>query len=76
MGFQRVGVNLLSRFANHHGHRSLAPLRVRSANHRDRRDRRVLADQAFELQRADPLSPRLDHVFDPVLDFHDAQGVD
>src|SRR5947207_9169182 len=56
--------------------RPLVPLRLLDADHRRLGDGRVRHRDALEVDRADPLAARLDHVLRAVGDLHDAVRVD
>src|SRR5437899_2617429 len=56
--------------------RPLVPLRMLDADHRRLGDRRVRHRDALEVDRADPLAARLDHVLRAVGDLQDSVRVD
>ena len=75
------GEDLVSRrllaLAQHHAReRALAPLGVRQADHRGLGHRRVRHDLVLELDRADPLAARLDHVLGAVAQLDVAVRID
>src|SRR5512145_150640 len=68
--------HLLARLLDRDDDRTLVPFRVTHADHRGFGDRRVRDRDVLEVDRADPLAARLDHVLRAVGDLHVAVGVD
>src|SRR5216683_5863321 len=58
------------------GHRPLAPVGVRDADHRGFHDGFVPAKDLLELERRNPFAAGLDHVLDPIGDHQIAVPID
>src|SRR6266850_1720320 len=71
-----VARHLLPRLLHRHDDRPLVPFRMLDADHRGLGDRRMRDGDVLEVDRADPLAARLDHVLRAVGDLDVAVGID
>src|SRR6267142_2187629 len=73
---QLVARHLLPRLLHRHDDRPLVPFRMLDADYRGLGDRRMRDGDVLEVDRADPLAARLDHVLRAVGDLDVAVGID
>src|SRR6266850_418787 len=71
-----VARHLLPRLLHRHDDRPLVPFRMLDADYRGLGDRRMRDGDVLEVDRADPLAARLDHVLRAVGDLDVAVGID
>src|SRR5688572_13459005 len=73
---QLVFRDVLAGLLHRHHDRALVPFRMMHADHRGLGDRRVRDRDVLQVDRADPLAARLDHILRAIGDLDVALGVD